>query len=75
MWSAGADTELVLYWYQSHQRVVASEYRAKIYTVLDSIRYRRSDTALVRVVIGVSNGNVQRATQQARTLSAPFFNH
>ncbi len=71
--SRGDTQSVVLYWYQSHQRVVASEYRAKIYTVLDSIRYRRSDTALVRVVIGVSNGNVQRATQQATDFVRAFF--
>jgi len=46
----GTDRQLVLYWYQSHRRVVASEYWGKIYTVLDSVRYHRSDAALVRVV-------------------------
>jgi EpsI family protein len=47
----GDQRSLVLYWYQSRQRVIASEYAAKIYLVLDSIRYRRSDTSLVRIVI------------------------
>src|ERR1700704_743150 len=34
----GVDRQLVLYWYQSHRRVVAGEYRAKIFTVLDAVR-------------------------------------
>jgi EpsI family protein len=49
----GQQKNVVLYWYQSNDRVIASEYRAKIYTVIDSIRKRRSDTALVRVVVNV----------------------
>jgi EpsI family protein len=39
----------VLYWYQTPRRVVASELAAKFYVVLDGIRDRRTDTALVRV--------------------------
>ena len=45
----GVDRQLVLYWYQSQARVVASEYWGKIYTVLDAIRSNRTDAALVRV--------------------------
>ncbi len=41
---------MVLYWYQSHGRVVASEYWGKVYTVLDAIRLNRTDAAMVRVI-------------------------
>ena len=44
----GMDRELVVYWYLSHNRAVASEYLAKIYLVLDSMRLNRSDGSLVR---------------------------
>lgn len=44
----GADRRLVVYWYQSHNRTVASEYSAKFYLVADALRYNRSDGALVR---------------------------
>ena len=71
--SRGQTQSLVLYWYQSHNRLVASEYRAKIYTVLDSIRYRRSDTALVRVVMAVTDGNVQHATDRAVAFVKSFY--
>ena len=46
----GLDRQVVLYWYQSHGRVVANEYRSKIYMVLDAVRLNRTDAALVRVV-------------------------
>ena len=67
------DQQIVLYWYQSHNRVIASEYAAKIYTVTDSIRYNRSDTALVRVVVNVEDGNTQKAFHTAESFVQAFF--
>lgn len=51
----GLDRQLVLYWYQSHRRVVASEYWGKVYTVIDAARYNRTDAALVRLVLPIAN--------------------
>lgn len=47
----GDRRELLVYWYQGRGRSVASEYWGKIYTVIDSVRMRRSDGAMVRVMI------------------------
>ncbi len=44
---------LVFYWYQSHGRVVASEYWGKIYTVVGALRMNRTDAALVRVIVPI----------------------
>ena len=71
--SRGQNQSVVLYWYQSRNRVVASEYYAKIYTVADSIRYNRSDTSLVRVVVGVDNGDTQRALNTAISFVQAIF--
>ncbi len=49
----GETRQLMIYWYQGRGRAVASEYWGKIYTVLDSVRRRRSDGALVRVIVPV----------------------
>jgi EpsI family protein len=46
----GADRQLVLYWYQSHGRVVASEYWGRAFMVYDAMRLNRTDAALVRVI-------------------------
>lgn len=51
----GEDKSLVLYWYQTPHRVIASEYAAKYYTIADGLRYHRSDTALIRIVVPVDN--------------------
>ena len=45
------DRMLMLYWYQGRGRAVANEYVDKVYTVFDSIRLRRSDGAMVRVLV------------------------
>ena len=58
----GDDKSVVLYWYQTHNRIIASEYWAKFWLVADSIRYRRSDTALVKIVVPVHNNDVSAAT-------------
>ena len=71
--SRGQNQSVVLYWYQSRSRVIASEYSAKIYTVADSIRYNRSDTSLVRVVVGVEDGNAQKAIDTAKSFVQAFF--
>lgn len=71
--SRGDSQSVVLYWYQSHNRTVASEYWAKYYTVADSIHYNRSDTALVRVVVPVAGNNTQQAVNTAIQFATTFF--
>jgi EpsI family protein len=61
--SHGDEKNVVLYWYQSQRRVVASEFSAKFWLVLDSIHYHRSDTALVRVMVPVANNDTEAATR------------
>jgi EpsI family protein len=46
----GLDKQLVLYWYQSHGRTIASDYASKAYLVVDALRLHRSDGAIVRVI-------------------------
>jgi EpsI family protein len=50
----GLDRQVVYYWYQSRDRVVASEYWGKVYAVVDAIRYNRTDAALVRVTVPIA---------------------
>ncbi|HUQ95389.1 MAG TPA: EpsI family protein [Bryobacteraceae bacterium] len=57
----GNDKSMVIYWYQTKRRTIASEYTAKIYTVVDSLRYNRSDTAVVKVTVPIRDGNEEKA--------------
>jgi len=71
--SKGQSTSLVMYWYQSHNRVVASEYWAKIYLVLDSIRLNRSDTSIVRIVVPVVDKDEKSAEDAATQFIQSVF--
>jgi EpsI family protein len=62
--SDGRSTQEVLYWYRVHGRSVAGDYQAKLYTLVDSIRYSRTDAALIRVITPVSNGEDKLAAHE-----------
>jgi EpsI family protein len=44
------ERQVVTYWFQGRGRAVASEYANKAYLLLDAVRLRRTDGALVRLV-------------------------
>lgn len=69
----GDQRSLVLYWYQSRDRVVASEYKAKFWVMADSIRLNRTDTALVRVVVPIQNRDEDAATKTATDFVKSFY--
>lgn len=74
--SKGGEKQVVLYWYQSHGRVVASEYWGKIYTVIDAVRTNRTDAALVRVVCpvaGTDTASEKDAEERAVEFVKEFF--
>jgi EpsI family protein len=52
----GKQSQEVLYWYQMHGRSIASDYAAKLLTITDSIKYGRTDAALVRIITTVDRG-------------------
>ncbi len=61
----GLDEQIVLYWYQSHGRIVASEYWGKFYLVYDALRLNRTDAALVRITMPVDHGDETTAKDRA----------
>src|SRR5580700_11598141 len=67
----GKSRDLVLYWYQTHERIIASEYMAKFWLVADGVRNRRTDGAMIRIWTSARDGekNAQeRATAFARLI-------
>jgi len=69
----GVNRSVVLYWYHSHDRVIASEYWAKFWLVVDAIRQNRSDTALVKLVIPVEGTDAKTATDTGVSLVQAIF--
>ncbi len=57
------DRQLVLYWFQAHGRVVASEWSAKYFLISDSIRMNRSDGGMVRLMTPMLDGESPDAAQ------------
>ena len=64
MISNGKARDEVLYWYRSHGRTMASDYKAKWFTLVDSIRLQRTDAALVRVITSVPPGEDPQQAHQ-----------
>jgi EpsI family protein len=60
---------VVLYWYQNSRGAVAGEWASKFWVVASALKDRRTDTALVRLVVegapGDSAANVQREADTA----------
>jgi EpsI family protein len=67
----GLDSQVILYWYQSHGNVVASEYWSRLFLIRDSVRLNRSDGSIVRVIAPVLP-NVENAEAVAERTAAEF---
>jgi EpsI family protein len=69
----GDERSLVMYWYQSRDRAIASEYTAKFWVVVDAMRLNRTDTALVRVVVPIVNRDEEAAEKSATDFIRSFY--
>src|ERR1043166_6450618 len=62
----GLDRQVVLYWYQSHGRAVASEYWSKFFLLRDAVQMNRTDAALVRVIAPINLNETDGEMQAER---------
>lgn len=72
----GLERQMVLYWYQAHGRVVASEYWGKFYLIRDAVRLNRTDGALVRIttpILGDGASDEARAEQLGKSFVQTIF--
>jgi len=65
----GTERQMAFYWYQAHDRVVASEYAAKLCLVADAIRMNRTDGALVRIMTPIGNETTMVAQTRAEAFA------
>ena len=60
----GSEKQLVYYWFQQRGRTITNEYMVKWYIFWDSLTRQRTDGALIRVIIPLSQGqSVDQAEQ------------
>jgi EpsI family protein len=57
------ERSLVLYWYQNAHRVMANEYLSKFALIFDSLRYHRSDEALIRVITPIGGSRAEAGAE------------
>jgi EpsI family protein len=69
----GLNKQLVLYWYQSQGRIVASEYTAKMCLLWDAATKNRTDGAIVRIVVPMREGDEEAALKQATDFLGQAF--
>jgi EpsI family protein len=69
----GSQRDLVLYWYQSRDRAVADEYKAKFWVMADAIRLNRTDTALIRVIVPLADRDEAQAQATATDFVKSFY--
>lgn len=65
----GTQREIVLYWFQSRGRFIASEYLQKIYLVWDSIFRHRTDGSFVRLIAPVTNNDQQKTVEHLKNFA------
>ena len=70
----GDAKQVTVYWYQSRDRVVANEFKARYYVVRDAIAHNRTDTSLVRVMVPFAGNDSKQATDTAREFVQTLFN-
>lgn len=65
----GLDSQMILYWYQSHGRAVASEYWSRLFLIRDAVRLNRTDGAMVRVIAPVlpNTDDAENAAERTAT--------
>jgi EpsI family protein len=61
----GPQRAVVLYWYQTPHRVIASEWAAKFWVMADAVKDKRTDTSLVRVVLWNNGKSDEQTTADA----------
>jgi EpsI family protein len=66
----GSRRAMVLYWYQTRQRIIASEYWAKYWLVVDGLKHRSTDGTMVRIWTTTADGE-----DSARARATDFASH
>ncbi len=64
--------QVILYWFQSSNRIVHSEYAQRIYLVLDAILFNRTDGALVKVSSPVTGNLTEVLAQQKEFIKQTY---
>lgn len=62
----GAEKQIVFYWFHGRGRIVDSEYKQKIYLVIDSIFKNRTDDSFIRIISPVNNNQIDNTLKSMK---------
>jgi len=66
----GNQRQVVLYWFQSRGRFIASEYLQKVYLVIDSVTRHRTDGSFVRLIAPMDPRGEETTLNTLKTFAA-----
>ena len=69
----GVQRAVILYWYQTPRRVTAGEWSSKLWQLADGFRDKRTDTALVRVVVWRNGAHDEASIATAAGFSRTLY--
>jgi EpsI family protein len=69
----GPERVVILYWYQTSNRIIASEWAAKFWVIEDRLKEHRTDTSLVRVVVWNTGQSDEATTTAALSLAQRVY--
>ena len=67
--SQGADRRVVLYWYQTRERIFASEYLGKVFLARDALLQNSTAAAIARVIVPDRPEAVEKAFGMAAEMT------
>lgn len=68
----GSKREMMLYWYHSRGRIIASEYYHKFFLVFDSLSKHRTDGSFIRLISPISKNEQETLALLKRFISLLF---
>ncbi|MEW5744169.1 MAG: exosortase C-terminal domain/associated protein EpsI [Nitrospirota bacterium] len=72
VYQKGDEKELFLYWYQVKGRALSDEYSLKAYEIINSMLYRRRDSAFIRISVPIT-GDEQRSFEAGVKFIKDFY--
>lgn len=69
----GPEKQIVLYWFHSRGRIINSEYKQKLFLVIDSIFRSRTDDSFVRLIAPVDKKNDKETVEYMKRFIIQMF--
>ena len=73
MLQSGDKTQVSLYWYQCRGRILHNEYIERVYRVIDSIFFNRTDGAFIRLIATNEGKGIEDGSEMLRNFASEII--